>query len=326
MGSWRFLLTRRWVLFALVVVLLCYATWWLGQWQFHRLEDRKESNAVVRANEDRAPAPVADVLSPGDEVAEDDEWRQVTATGEYDVDETVVVRYRTRSGESGVDVVVPLVTADGTALLVDRGWLRTENQGATAADVPAPPAGEVTVEGWVRADATGEGIEVDDHSTRALSSVTVGPVIGHPVYGGSIELRSEDGEPAAGLEPVELPELNNGPHFFYGLQWWFFGLLAVVGFVYLAWDERRSARRTDGEVAPAGAGGARQRKRAEKNARKQAVRAAYQRAYEKERAEREQAQRARSMPPSTGTIAPETNDEAGESRNAATRPNSSGSP
>lgn len=326
MRSWRFLLTRRWLLFALVVVLLCYAAWLLGQWQFHRLEDRKESNAVVRANEDRDPAPVTEVLSRGGTVAEDDEWRQVTATGEYDADETVLVRYRTRSGESGVDVVVPLVTSDGTALLVDRGWLRTENQGATAADVPAPPSGEVTVEGWVRADATGEGIEVDDHSTRALSSVTVGPEIGHPVYGGSLELRSEDGEPAAGLEPVELPELDNGPHFFYGLQWWFFGLLAIVGFGYLAWDERRSGRRSEGEEAPAGDGGGRQGKRAEKNARKQAVRAAYQRAYEKERAEREQAQRARSMPPSTGTITPDTNDEAGESRNAATRPNSSGSP
>lgn len=325
MRSWRFLLTRRWVLFALVVVLLCYAAWWLGQWQFHRLEDRKQSNAVVRANEDKAPAPVEDVLSRGAAVAEDDEWRQVTATGEYDPDETVLVRYRTRDGESGVDVVVPLVTADGTALLVDRGWMRTENQGAGPVDVPQPPAGEVTVEGWVRADATGDSTAVDDHSTRAISSSEIGPAIGHPVFGGFVELRSEDGEPAADLQPVELPELDNGPHFFYGLQWWFFGLLAIVGFTYLAWDEWRSGRRGE-ESRSTEVVDERKRKRAEKNARKQAVRAAYQRAYEKERQERDGRQSARSMPPSTGTIAPETNDEAGESRNAATRPNSSGSP
>ena len=37
-------------------------------------------------------------------------------------------------------------------------------------------------------------------------------------------------------------------------------------------------------------------------------------------------QSARSMPPSTGTKAPETNDAAGDNRNAATRPNSSGRP
>jgi len=57
-----------------------------------------------------------------------------------------------------------------------------------------------------------------------------------------VELRSEDPPPDVALTPVELPELDNGPHFFYGLQWWFFGLLALFGFGYLAWDERRGPR------------------------------------------------------------------------------------
>jgi hypothetical protein len=42
--------------------------------------------------------------------------------------------------------------------------------------------------------------------------------------------------------PAEQPDLGNGPHFFYGLQWWFFGLLAVFGFFYLAYDERKKLR------------------------------------------------------------------------------------
>lgn len=320
-------MTRRWLLFAVVVVLLCYGAWWLGQWQFDRLADRKANNAVVRANEDRDPTPVADVLAPGRPVAEDDEWRQVTATGEYDVDDTVVVRYRTRDGVSGVDLVVPLVTQDGAVLLVDRGWMPVDNQGSAVVDAPEPPAGEVTVEGWVRADATGDSTEVSDHSTRAISSAEIGPAIGQDVYGGFVVLESENGEPAADLQPVELPELNNGPHFFYGLQWWFFGALAVFGFGYLAWDERRSLRRkAPAEAAPEAAPSERATKRAAKNAKKQAVRAAYQRAYEAERQERAERQSARSMPPSTGTIDPETNDAAGDSRKAATRPNSSGSP
>jgi cytochrome oxidase assembly protein ShyY1 len=323
--SWRFLLTRRWLVFAVVVVLLGYAAWWLGQWQFHRLADRKASNQIVRVNEDKDPAAVADVLAPGRPVGEDDEWRQVTATGTYDTDNTVIVRYRTRDGQSGVDAVVPLVTTDGATLLVDRGWMPAENQGAAEpADLPEPPSGEVTVEGWVRADATGDSTAVDDHSTRAVSSATIGPAIGQDVYGGFVVLESEDGEPAAGLEPVELPELNNGPHFFYGLQWWFFGLLAVFGFGYLAWDERRSQQR--GEPSPTEeALVERKRRREAKNAHKQRVKAAYQQAYAEERAARA-AHRERSIPPSTGSIAPETNDDAGESRNAATRPNSTGSP
>jgi cytochrome oxidase assembly protein ShyY1 len=266
-------------------VVVAGATWWLGEWQFSRLDDRKERNAVVRANEDKPPAPVADVLAPGREVAEDDEWRQVTATGTYAPEDTVIVRYRTRDGASGVDVVVPLVTAEGTALLVDRGWMQSDNQGAEVPDVPQPPAGEVTVTGWVRADGSGGSTEVHDQSTRAISSERIGEALEREVYGGFVDLRSEDPEPAESLEQVELPELDNGPHFFYGLQWWFFGVLAIAGFGYLAYDEWRNGPRGP-----------------------------------------RKAQRARSMPPSTGSIVPETKDAAGESKKAAARPNSSGSP
>lgn len=322
MRSLRFLVSRRWLLFTLVVVLLAYATWWLGEWQFHRLADRKASNAIISTNEAADPAPVGDVMAPGRPVDSSDEWRVVTATGTYDTQDTVVVRYRTRDGESGIDVVVPLVTGDGTALLVDRGWMPSDNQGTDPADVPAPPSGQVTVTGWVRVDAT-DSAEVTDHSTRAISSTEIGPTLDRKVYGGFVDLKTESPAASHPLEGAELPELDNGPHFFYGLQWWFFGLLAVFGFFYLMYDEWRAAQRgetTQREVVLA----ERKQKRADKHRRKQAVRAAYER--ERQKLARGQGQSERSIPPSTGTMAPDTNDAAGDSRKAATRPNSSGSP
>jgi cytochrome oxidase assembly protein ShyY1 len=238
----RFLLSRRWVIFLLTVLALAWVAWRLGEWQFHRLEDRKERNAVIERNETRAPVPVTDVLDPDSPVAPDEEWTRVTATGTYDVDATVVVRYRTRDGASGVDVVVPLVLADGASLLVDRGWLATDNRGTTPDDVPAPPAGEVEVEGWVRADAEGDSTQVSDQSTRAISSVEIGPAIDREVLRGFVDLRSESPGAEQPLAPAQLPELDNGPHFFYGLQWWFFGALALFGFVYLVYDESRGGR------------------------------------------------------------------------------------
>lgn len=241
MRSFRFLLSRRWVLFAVVVAVLAYAAYWLGGWQFRRLDDRKASNDVVRTNENRQVTPVGDVLRPGSDPSGSDEWRVVSATGTYDTANTVVVRYRNRDGEQGIDVVVPLVTSDGTALLVDRGFLETDPGGSDRTEVPAPPAGEVDVTGWVRENGTGDSVAVKDLSTRAVNSEEIGAAIGRPVYGGWVELRSEDPEPAQALAPVELPELDNGPHFFYGLQWWFFGALAVFGFFYLLWDEWRNA-------------------------------------------------------------------------------------
>ena len=70
---------------------------------------------------DHAAVPVDDVLSTTAAVEPDTEWLRIRAVGRYDEDATVVLRYQTRDGASGVDVVTPLVTADGTALVVDRG-------------------------------------------------------------------------------------------------------------------------------------------------------------------------------------------------------------
>ncbi len=278
MRSLSFLVSRRWAVFAVVVVLLAWLAWALGEWQFHRLEDRKERNEIVERNIAADPVPVEEVLAVGDDVHRGEEWRRVTAEGEYDATGSIVVRYRTRVGASGIDVVVPLVTADGPALLVDRGWLATDNRGASPDRVPAPPSGTVRVTGWVRADATGDSTHVSDRSTRSISSGEIADALGITTYGVFVDLASEDPGPEEPLERAEPPYLSNGPHFFYGLKWWFFGLLAVGGFLDLAYDEWRGP------------------------------------------------QRARSMPPSTGTMTPVTNDDAGDMRNAATRPNSSGSP
>ncbi len=239
MRSWGFLLSRRWVLFAITVALLAWGAWWLGEWQFHRLEDRKQRNAVVERNEAAPPADVAEVMPVDGEVSVQDEWRTVTATGQYAVADTIIVRYRTRDGAPGIDVVVPFEIDGGGTVLVDRGWVQTDARETSVDDVPAPPTGTVTVTGFVRRDGTGDSTAVSGLSTRAVSSEAISEALGRPLHDGFVDLTVEDPAPADALEPPELPELDNGPHFFYGLQWWFFGLLALVGFGYLAWDERR---------------------------------------------------------------------------------------
>ncbi|WP_210502334.1 SURF1 family cytochrome oxidase biogenesis protein [Nocardioides xinjiangensis] len=252
MPKLRFLLSRRWIVFALVVVFLAWVAWRLGEWQFHRLEDRQERNAIIERNEKAGAAPVTEVMAPGRDVDASDEWRIVEARGTYAVEDTVIVRYRTRDGEAGVDVVVPLELPGGTSVLVDRGWYATDNRGATTADVPAPPEGEVTITGWVRRDAEGDSTQVTDQSTRAVDSEQIGEALDRPVLGGWLDLRSESPAPETALQPVELPELDNGPHFFYGLQWWFFGVLAIFGFLYLIYDEWRGGRGPWGRPDAAG--------------------------------------------------------------------------
>ncbi len=239
------------MLFAVVVALLAWMATQLGQWQFHRLDDRVESNAVVSSNLELPPAPVAEVLSTGRSAGADAEWRRVTVHGTWDDERTIVLKYQTRESESGVDVVTPLVTDSGAAVLVDRGWLPTANSGATRPELPAATEGQVTVTGWVRGNATGNATKVNGLATRAVSSVRVAEVTPYPLYRGFVDLAQESPAPTEELRPTELPDdTSNGPHFFYGLQWWFFGALAVFGFCYLAWDELRQRRLRRGSERP----------------------------------------------------------------------------
>lgn len=237
-SSLRFLLTRRWLLLLLTVLLLAYACLLLGRWQWHRLEGKKAGNAIIRTNENSAPTPVDQVLRRGVDPPDTSQYAVVSAAGTYDASKTVVVRYQTRDGNAGIDVVVPLMTASGTALLVDRGWLATSNQGLTdPSQVPAPPSGQVRVTGWVRQNAGGSSAEVVNASTRAISSAEIERAIGVPTYGGFVQLLTESPQPATPLTKADPPDLSNGPHFFYALQWWFFGVLALFGYGYLGWEE-----------------------------------------------------------------------------------------
>ena len=220
------------------MLLLAYACLLLGRWQWHRLEGKKAGNTIIRANQQARPVPVDQVLRHGVDPPDSDQYAVVSATGTYDASKTVIVRYQTRDGNAGVDVVVPLVTGSGTALLVDRGWFATSNQGLTdASRCPHRRAAEVTVTGWVRQNAGGSSAQVVNASARAISSTEIEPAIGLPTYGGFVELASESPKPATPLTQADPPDLSNGPHFFYALQWWFFGILALFGYGYLAWEE-----------------------------------------------------------------------------------------
>jgi cytochrome oxidase assembly protein ShyY1 len=238
----RFLLSRRWLLFALAVAALAWGANLLGQWQFHRLDERRAENRQVARNLDRPPVPLDDVLAVGRPASEDDEWREVVAHGTWDDAHTIVVKYQTRDGAPGVDVLTPLRT-DAGAVLVDRGWLSSDNNGGTRPELPPAAGGPVTVLGWVRVDGSGGSTKITDMATRAVSSRAAAEVLPYPLYGGFLDLHTETPAPAKALAPTELPDdTSEGPHFFYGLQWWFFGALAVVGFCYLAYDEWRRSR------------------------------------------------------------------------------------
>lgn len=256
----RFLLSRRWLTFFVVVLLLAWGAWALGQWQFHRLKEKRAANELIVANLSHPIVPLNDLLAVGRQPTAEQEWRRVSVTGRWDVRHTIVVKYQVRHGTSGVDLVTPLVRgAHGPAVLVDRGWMPTANTGDTRPALPPLRPGPVTVTGYVRVNGSGGATNVDQLSTRAISSLAVAPVLSYRLYGGFIDLAEQSPAPLHALGIVQMPDdTGDGPHFFYGLQWWFFGALALFGFGFLAYDEHRRAQESQPGAAavpprPAGA-------------------------------------------------------------------------
>jgi cytochrome oxidase assembly protein ShyY1 len=233
----RFLLTRRWLGLLLAVVLLGFTCVELGLWQFRRYSERHDSNESIRTNLAAAPVPVDRVMSTNQPVSDTAEWTKVVATGTYDASHEVIVLYRTRDGAAGVDIVVPLVTSSGTALLVDRGWIQTAGNANQRPNVPAPPAGTVTVNGWVRRNASGGSVTPSNGYVRAISSDALKSTLPYPVYDGFLDRTKESPSATTSPAPALPPDLSAGPSFFYGIQWFFFACLAFGFWVYFAWAE-----------------------------------------------------------------------------------------
>ncbi len=237
----RFLLTPRWIGLLVVVLVLGFTCVRLSEWQFHRYQERKDSNALIRANLAAAPAPLQRLLSTSGEPSSDVQWQRVTVTGHYDADHQIAVLYRTRNGAPGVDVVTPFVTDAGPAVLVDRGWVPSPANGNLVQDLPPPAAGRVTLTGRVRVGSDGSSSQVtpSQGSVRAVSAEAIEAILPYPLYDGFLELTTES--PASPHAPTKAgePDLGGGPSFFYGFQWLFFALLFFGFWCYFAWAEYR---------------------------------------------------------------------------------------
>ena len=248
---YRFLLSRRWLGLLAVSLLLAATCGQLGRWQLHRLDARNRVNAVITGNATGAPGAVDRLLAPGKPVADEDEYTRVSATGRYDRSHRLLVRNRTYDGQVGFYVLVPLVTASGTALLVNRGWVDAGESTAELPDVPGAPTGEVSVVARVRpAEPAGGGGGRGQVSRIDVPAIARG--LPYAVYGGYADLVRERPAPRQAPTLLPAPETSQGPHLAYAFQWFLFALMSLGGYLVLARREAEDLRtgpsgRADGQ-------------------------------------------------------------------------------
>ena len=251
---YRFLLSRRWLGLLVAAVLVAAACVALGRWQLDRLGERHDRNDLLSRNLGRAPVPPAELLAVGRGPREGDVWSRVRVTGRYDVERQLLVRLRPLDGAVGYDVLTPLVTEAGPALLVNRGWLPRDAD-ATGSDLPAvpdTPTGTVTVTARVRPSepASTTGTPPTGQVTR-IDVSAIARTLPYALYGGYGELTAEQPAPAEAPQPRPAPEPSEGAHLAYAFQWFLFALLALGGFVLLSRreaEDRRAAAETSEPV------------------------------------------------------------------------------
>jgi len=210
-------------LIALLLVIFCL---WGSQWQYHRGVDRHARNAVIEERIAQSPIALTSVTG----TLSDYEWQPVSTSGSFNKEKQILLRNRYNDGKYGYEVLTLFTSTDNKSFWVDRGWVQA---GATATTPPVLtplPEGEVTINGRLRLDSSlprgsffalpgkGEGLVSELNAQSQLNT--------EKFY---IDLLSGSQASLTPEVPAQLPELSDGPHMTYALQWIFFGGLVIYG-------------------------------------------------------------------------------------------------
>ncbi|MDP8969442.1 MAG: SURF1 family protein [Actinomycetota bacterium] len=252
---YRFLTSPRWLVGHVVVlgVVVLFAN--LGLWQLRRLEQVRGHNALVAARLSSRPQPLQAVLGAAGGDPRAVVFRRATVSGRYLSDQELLLGPRSRDGRPGYHVLTPLETGDGRVLLVDRGWVPYELDEPPVRQA-APPDGQVRVSGILLQSPPPPRFAPQPPARGRLDLVLRVDVsrlqaqFDPPLY--PLYLQLGDQVPAQPDLPLAsvAPELDEGNHFSYAVQWFLFAAVALVGYAALLYRTARE-QDADGPLAPA---------------------------------------------------------------------------
>ena len=224
---------------ALIVAAVCVR---LGVWQLSRLAERRARNAEVTTS--MRGAAVALTELPRDSLAP--RFRRVHVNGTFDFEHEIVLTGRTRQGSPGVHIITPLrMDEAGRAVLVNRGWVYSPDAASAELSRWREPA-RATIEGYVEhfsTDRSGDPrLGANPRARRWLDRSDISGVIPYPLAPFYV-VAIADGPPRENI-PVRLPlpELDEGPHRSYAIQWFAFAAIALAGGALLVWQEHKGRR------------------------------------------------------------------------------------
>jgi cytochrome oxidase assembly protein ShyY1 len=200
----------------------------LGFWQLAR--NTHKHNLVAQARAAYA-APAPDVTTIG---AGRPDGSRVEASGTFDGAHETVLRNQVRGGRAGVDVLTPLRMADGTTVLVDRGWVHASASGGLTTD--PPPTGKALVHGLLHSSNPLAAADSVDHLADGRIAVprvdlgAIGRTLGYRLLPVWIEARAIEPTPSGGAPSLPQPPAPDPVnHMQYAIEWFAFALIPIIG-------------------------------------------------------------------------------------------------
>ena len=240
-------------LLSLLGVLLFVGFIALGTWQVERRAWKLDLIAKVDQRVQAPATALPDAAQWPQVTAATDEYRHVRATGTFLHDQQTLVWASTARG-NGYWVMTPLRMADGTVVLINRGFVLPDWCGR-AGQCGIQPAGATTVTGLLRMSETHVFLRHNDpiHErwyARDVQAIAVARGLDRvaPFFvDADTTGRNDAAIPEGGMTVISFP--NN--HLVYLITWYFLALMVLTAAIYVGRDEyrlRRAARKASASI------------------------------------------------------------------------------
>jgi surfeit locus 1 family protein len=241
MSLLKTIFSRRWWWVTLLVLIVMLILARLGFWQLDRLQQKRAANAQVAAALDAAPIDLNSVDIPQD--LERLNNRLASGRGIFDNDQQVLLKLQNWGYRAGVNLITPLVFADGeTAVLVDRGWIPDTDAGLEARSA-FDVSGEVSIDGYIalsqglrnQSRVTPEGRQTEFYRVDIPAIQSQMPYELLPFY---IIQSPQNNNEQLPYRLERQTELSEGNHLSYAMQWFIFSI--GLGVAYLVFVFRNT--------------------------------------------------------------------------------------
>jgi cytochrome oxidase assembly protein ShyY1 len=227
------LIKPRWIALTLFLLILIYLFIRLSNWQFDRYDQRVLRNESTNVALSLAPKKIDSVS----QMSDLKQWEKIELTGNYLSDQSKLVRKQFLENNLGFWVITPFKIQNGENILVNRGWIPIGSSASSNQSIPLAPVGTVNLEGYLQpfTESITQPKDLPLSQVNTIDYNYFESEIANNFYVQLAKSSPMDNQVAI----IPLPELSNGPHFSYAIQWILFALLLPIGWYVLLKNETK---------------------------------------------------------------------------------------